>query len=173
MKETVDFNDPDIKFACDWAKKRHDDTYAIRNHSGNMYWEHPEGVAKLACAYGGDKNEVIAAVCHDTVEDTDATFEEVEVLFGGNIADIIAEVTNDKLRIAEVGKERAMNEELISLSTPALFVKLCDIFYNLLDYPSDKQKERMIRNMKFLIKNRDIPKKCYDLTEDIMGSLKN
>lgn len=172
IKEAIsDFSDPEIRFACEWAKKRHDETYAIRSHSKNMYWEHPEGVAKLALAYGGNTTETIAAVCHDTLEDTQASFEEIEVLFGEEVANIVKEVTNDREKISKIGKENYINNELVTLSEPALFVKLCDIFYNILDYPSDSQKERMKKNILFLSDKRDVSEKVGELLEDILTTI--
>lgn len=137
-----------------YAKKHHDATGAVRKHSGNPYWEHPESVASLAKAYGGTEEEVMTALSHDTLEDTDISVEDLAKKFGPRIAELVAEITNDNERIKQIGKEQYMNEELCELSHPALFVKLCDMLYNMLDYPKKQQAERMVRNLDYLLDKR-------------------
>ena len=62
------------------------------------YINHPLGVAMLLASEGGvtDVDVLMAAVLHDTVEDTDATLDEVERVFGARVAGLVAEVTDDK-----------------------------------------------------------------------------
>lgn len=62
------------------------------------YINHPVGVAAILTEEGGvtDQDVIMAAILHDTVEDTDTTIEEIESEFGRKIASIVAEVTDDK-----------------------------------------------------------------------------
>jgi (p)ppGpp synthase/HD superfamily hydrolase len=56
-----------------------------------------EVAALVAAATGGkDPNLTAAAVLHDTLEDTDTTFAELEEAFNRDVADLVAEVTDDK-----------------------------------------------------------------------------
>ena len=65
-----------------------------------------------------------------------------------------------------------MNEELCNLSHPALFVKLCDIYYNMEDYPIETQKARMVRNLNYLLEHRkDLEDRELDLIEGMLGKL--
>ena len=156
-----------------FAKQKHDATSAIRKHSGDPYWVHPEGVAKIAAAYGGTDIEIQAAMAHDTLEDTNCSYEELEEMFGDEVASIVREVTNDTEEVDRLGKEQYINLELINLSHPALFVKLCDMYYNQMDFPTDAQKQRMIKNINYLLANRedDLNENEIALIEDILQTL--
>lgn len=156
-----------------FAKQKHDATGAIRKHSGDPYWVHPEGVAKIAAAYGGTDIEIQAAMAHDTLEDTNCSYEELEEMFGDEVASIVREITNDTEEVDRLGKEQYINLELINLSHPALFVKLCDMYYNQMDFPTDAQKQRMIKNINYLLANRedDLNENEIALIEDILQTL--
>ena len=138
-----------------YAKRKHDDTGAIRKHSGLPYIVHPEGVAMLAKAYGGSDDEIAAAYLHDTVEDAGVIISDIDEKFGPGVADIVSQVTNDAAEVKRLGKEKYISKELSELTHPALFVKLCDILYNCLDYPSESQLKRMLNNVTDLVNNRD------------------
>lgn len=164
-------NQPMYRF----AKQKHDATGAIRKHSGDPYWVHPEGVAKIAAAYGGTDVEIQAAMAHDTLEDTNCSYEELEEMFGDEVASIVREITNDTEEVDRLGKEQYINLELISLSHPALFVKLCDMYYNQMDFPAEAQKQRMIKNINYLLANRedDLNENEIALIEGILQTLLN
>lgn len=132
-----------LELAREFAKIKHGDTGAIRKGSGKPYFVHPEMVADIALAYGGEDCEVEACYLHDTLEDTDTTAEELEAVFGSKVAQIVEEVTNYKPEVDRLGKENYINHELIELSDEALFVKLCDMYANSLDNPKPGQAERM------------------------------
>ena len=156
-----------------FAKQKHDATGAIRKHSGDPYWVHPEGVAKVAAAYGGTDIEIQAAMAHDTLEDTNCSYDELEEMFGDEVASIVREITNDAEEVDRLGKEQYINLELINLSHPALFVKLCDMYYNQMDFPTEAQKRRMIKNINYLLANRedDLNENEIALIEAILQTL--
>ena len=62
------------------------------------YINHPIALARTLAVEGGvtDLKTLIAAVLHDTVEDTDTTFEEIGAMFGAKVADMVREVTDDR-----------------------------------------------------------------------------
>ena len=60
--------------------------------AGVAYIEHPRAVA---AKLDGEKEKIVALL-HDTVEDTDATIEEIKVIFGDEIAEAITCLTHDK-----------------------------------------------------------------------------
>ena len=67
-----------------------------------------------------------------TVEDTDTTFEEIESIFGKEVADVVREVTDDKnLNKAERKKQQV--EHAKHASYQAKLIKLCDKLYNCRD----------------------------------------
>lgn len=137
-----------------YAKARHDRTGAVRKHSGQPYFVHPDSVANLVKYYGGDDDQIQAAYLHDTMEDTGETQEHLAELFGERVANIVAEITNDPYEVRSVGKEQYISNELCSLSHDALLVKLCDILYNQMDYPKDSQASRQLNNIDYLLANR-------------------
>ena len=151
-----------------FARRRHDDTGAIRKVSKQPYWVHPEGVAKIVMEHGGSDIEIKAAMAHDVLEDTGDTFEDITEKFGEEVASIVKEVTNDKDEIAKIGKERYISEELCRLSPEALTVKLADMLYNMKDSPSEKNYERMRKNVAFLMMNRHLDGKHLELAREIM-----
>ncbi len=51
--------------------------------SGEPYVTHPLAVAMALADYGMDRDTLVAALLHDTVEDTPLTIEEIELEFGG------------------------------------------------------------------------------------------
>ena len=151
-----------------FARRRHNDTGAIRKVSKEPYWVHPEGVAKIVMEHGGSDIEIKAAMAHDVLEDTGDTFEDITEKFGDEVASIVKEVTNDKDEIAKIGKERYISEELCRLSPEALTVKLADMLYNMKDSPTEKNYERMRKNVAFLMMNRHLNGKHLELAREIM-----
>ena len=173
LPESIDDFPKNTRQMYRFAKQKHDATGAIRKHSGDPYWVHPEGVAKIAAAYGGTDIEIQAAMAHDTLEDTNCSYDELEEMFGDEVASIVREITNDTEEVDRLGKEQYINLELINLSHPALFVKLCDMYYNQMDFPTDAQKQRMIKNINYLLANRedDLNENEIALIEDILQTL--
>ncbi|MCL6441014.1 MAG: HD domain-containing protein, partial [Thermoleophilum sp.] len=64
-----------------------------RRASGEEFIVHPVGVAKICAGMRLDTETLCAALLHDTVEDTSASLEEIEALFGGEIATLVDGVT--------------------------------------------------------------------------------
>lgn len=74
----------------------------------------------------------MAALLHDTVEDTDTTLDEVEEHFGTKIRGIVGEVTDDKSLPKETRKLLQIKHASVS-SFEAKLVKLADKLYNVRD----------------------------------------
>jgi GTP pyrophosphokinase len=104
-----------------------------RKFSGQPYWYHPVRVAHTVEDFGGSKSVVVAAYLHDVVEDTGYTVEDVADEFGGEVAAIVLELTNDEEQISQVGKTEYMKHKLASMSEDALLVKLADRLDNTSD----------------------------------------
>src|SRR5258708_24814553 len=85
-----------VSEAADLAALRH--TGMARKGRGNEpYINHLAEVANLLATVtdGADAELVAAGWLHDTVEDTETTREELAQKFGGRVADLVAEVTDD------------------------------------------------------------------------------
>ena len=85
----------------------------------------------LATATAGKDAELVAAgYLHDTLEDTPTEYEELEGLFGANIARTVSEVTDDK-SLPKAERKRRQVEEAPGKSAGARMVKLADKTSNL------------------------------------------
>ena len=168
LLEAIDDFPKNTRAMYRFAKRRHDDTGAIRKVSKEPYWVHPEGVAKIVMEHGGSDIEIKAAMAHDTMEDAGVSYDDMVEKFGEEVASIVKEVTNDKDEIAKIGKERYISEELCRLSPEALTVKLADMLYNMKDSPTEKNYERMRKNVAFLMMNRHLDGKHLELAREIM-----
>lgn len=60
------------------------------------YIVHPMEVMQILTAAGCGEDVIVAGILHDTVEDTDATLEEISALFGENVARLVAHESEDK-----------------------------------------------------------------------------
>lgn len=79
-----------------------------------------------------DLDVLMAAILHDTVEDTDTTFDELEQHFGKKVRAIVAECTDDKSK-PKMERKRRQIEHASKVSHEAKLVKLADKLYNLRD----------------------------------------
>jgi GTP pyrophosphokinase len=80
----------ELDHAIDFATNAHSKQKRL---SGEPYISHPIAVANMLVEWGMDIDSVLAGVLHDTVEDTDATLEQIESLFGQNVAFLVDGVT--------------------------------------------------------------------------------
>jgi hypothetical protein len=109
-------------------------TQLRKGADGSPYVNHPIGVADLLARVGGisDVDTLVAAVLHDTVEDTDATPDELERRFGRAVRDMVVEVTDDKTLEKAVRKELQV-EHAATLSAPAKAIRIADKIMNVQD----------------------------------------
>ncbi|PKN09258.1 MAG: GTP pyrophosphokinase [Deltaproteobacteria bacterium HGW-Deltaproteobacteria-8] len=116
--------------------------------SGEPYLSHPMSVANILAEMNLDEATVAAGLLHDTVEDTKATIEEIEGLFGEEVADIVDGVTKiSKMSFESKAVAQAENIRKMILAMAedirVLMVKLADRLHNMrtLDFqPSVKQR---------------------------------
>lgn len=154
------------------ATRKHNDTKAVRRHTGAPYIVHPEGVAKIATAYGLDKNQIAAAWLHDTIEDAGENADDLAEKFGPDVAELVSELTTDNDFRRKFGKEAAINNELENMTSRALDIKLCDMLYNINDFAPKSQSDRIKRHIAFLRQNRDLTNTQEELCDAIAESLK-
>ncbi len=79
-----------------------------------------------------DVPTLVAALLHDTLEDTDATADELETLFGAAVLAIVREVTDDKM-LPKATRKQLQIEHAPHLSTAARLIKLADKIDNVYD----------------------------------------
>ncbi len=113
------------------------------------YINHPLEVANILANIGNvtDHEILMAAILHDTIEDTETTAEELTALFGERVCRIVLEVTDDKSLAKEERKLKQI-EHAPHLSVEAKQVKLADKISNITDVvgnpPHDWTYERRV-----------------------------
>ena len=141
-----------VRKAYDLASKAHKDQ---RRYSGEPYIMHPVAVARILFDLGMDYQSIIAAILHDTVEDTDVTFDTLKTEFGEDIANLVDGVTKlGKVPLASYQEQQAENvrKMLIAMSQDirVIIIKLADRLHNMrtLEYMREqKQKEKALETL--------------------------
>lgn len=102
--------------------------------AASPYINHPIALANVLANEAGidDERVLIAAILHDTVEDTETTAQELVRHFGQEIADIVLEVTDEKSLLKAERKQRQI-DHAPTISRRAKLVKLADKICNLRD----------------------------------------
>ncbi|MFO1345940.1 MAG: HD domain-containing protein [Rhodocyclaceae bacterium] len=105
-----------------------------KDANASPYINHPIALANVLANEGGvdDEAVLVAAILHDTIEDTDTTADELRRLFGRRITDIVLEVTDDKA-LEKAERKRLQVEHAPHISRRAKLVKLADKICNLRD----------------------------------------
>ncbi|KAK3761696.1 hypothetical protein RRG08_016128 [Elysia crispata] len=98
------------------------------------YVNHVIGVAHILVSEGGisDVSVIQAALLHDTVEDTDTSFYELQAEFGEDVANLVKEMTDDK-SLPKAERKALQISHASQASYRAKLVKLADKLYNLRD----------------------------------------
>ena len=123
-----------VQRAAKFSEEKH--RGQIRKVTGLPYIIHPSAVAWLVKYYKKSNNMDILVACallHDTVEDCFVKIEEIEIIFGTMVAEIVSELTNDKSITDKNMAIEAMKIKLIDISSYSLTIKLCDILHNMID----------------------------------------
>jgi guanosine-3',5'-bis(diphosphate) 3'-pyrophosphohydrolase len=132
--------------ALDFAARKHRDQRR-KDSEASPYINHPIALTNLLwnVAEVTDPVVIVGALLHDTVEDTQTTFEELEREFGREVKHLVREVTDDKTLPHQIRKQLQI-EHAASLSQRARLVKLADKISNLRDMaaapPADWSRER-------------------------------
>src|ERR687898_498713 len=130
--------------------------YAMQAHgvqkraSGDPYFAHPLEVAAILTDLKLDDATIAAAVLHDTVEDTEATLEEITKTFGPQIGSLVDGLTKIK-RLDLVSKRAAQGENFRKLllavadDVRVLLVKLADRLHNMrtLEFVPQASRQRI------------------------------
>lgn len=142
-----------LEEALRFSKHSHQEQF---RKSGEPYVVHPILVASIVAAITNDESMVVAALLHDVVEDTDVTIEEIEELFGKDVAHLVSGLTKiDNIRDSELVSSNSDEKLVVSAlsfrkmllasiqDVRVLVVKLCDRLHNMLTLdalPLHKQK---------------------------------
>lgn len=119
--------------ALRFSAEKHSDQRR-RDSKSSPYINHPIQVAETLWKVGGVRDDalLVAAILHDTIEDTDATPEEIKREFGEEVLGLVLEVTDDKSLPKEVRKQLQI-ENAAKKSPKAKLLKLADKLCNVHD----------------------------------------
>ncbi len=141
-----------IRSAFDMAAQAHKDQ---RRKDGSLYVTHPLASAEIIAEMGLDEEAIIAALLHDSIEDTSITHEEIAKRFGPNVADIVEGVTKLS-RVQYTSKEEEQMENLrkmlmaMAKDIRVIIIKMADRLHNMrtMEYQSaEKQAEKALETM--------------------------
>lgn len=105
-------------------------------YSGKQYISHPVAVAQILAELGMDSPSIIAALLHDTVEDTHISIEDIKIAFGEEVASLVDGVTKlGKVPLSTKEEEQAENirKMLLAMSHDirVIIIKLADRIHNM------------------------------------------
>jgi (p)ppGpp synthase/HD superfamily hydrolase len=139
--------------------------HQTRKYSGEKYLVHPLAVSFILNQWGYNKWYQSIALLHDTVEDAEnipKTIEFIKKYFGDKILKVIKLLSHDKsmdyskylLQLAKKDKD-------------AFIIKMADMWNNLNDNPSEKQKLKYSFAIKYLLDNnvKNIPTNIINMTK--------
>jgi guanosine-3',5'-bis(diphosphate) 3'-pyrophosphohydrolase len=131
--------------------------YSMKAHgaqtreSGDPYFNHPLEVAGMLTDMKLDVASIITALLHDTVEDTEATLEEIEKLFGKEIAtlvDGVTKLTQIEHQSQQIRQAENFRKLVLAMSNDirVLLIKLADRLHNMrtLDHVQSEEKRKRV-----------------------------
>lgn len=131
-----------VQDAIEFALNAHE---GQKDDNGKDYFEHLSHVVQILKKVTLDKDVIIAGYLHDTIEDTDTTYEDIEKEFGKRVADLVMEVTHE-------GKADNKGYYFPRLKTKeGIMIKFADRLSNLSRMQSwnEQRQEHYLRKSKF------------------------
>ncbi|GAA4896325.1 GTP pyrophosphokinase [Stackebrandtia albiflava] len=142
-----------LQRAYDTAERLHEGQF---RKSGDPYITHPLAVASILAELGMDTTTLVAALLHDTVEDTDYTIEDVQRDFDGEVALLVDGVTKlDKVKLGDAAKAETIRKMVVAMAKDprVLVIKLADRLHNmrtLTFLPQAKQEQKARETLEIL-----------------------
>ena len=168
--------------ALEFARKKHKGQMR-KNNTPVEYITHPINVANLVKKYANNKENiddlVSSAYLHDTLEDTNTTYEELICNFGNIISNLVKELTNNDVLKKEMGKTKYLSMKMANMSENALIIKLCDRLDNVSSlYDTnkafiDKYLRETISILNYIINNRNLNTIHLNIINDINKEVNN
>ncbi|GAA3430951.1 hypothetical protein GCM10018954_005520 [Kutzneria kofuensis] len=142
-----------LQFAYDVAEEKHRNQ---RRKSGDPYITHPLAVATILAELGMDTTTLVAALLHDTVEDTDYSLELLSEDFGDEVAHLVDGVTKlDKVKLGAAAEAETIRKMVIAMARDprVLVIKLADRLHNMRTMrflPPEKQARKARETLEVL-----------------------
>ena len=145
-------NEEMLRAAYAFGERMHEGQF---RQSGEPYFTHPVAVAHILAEQQMDDATLATALLHDTIEDTKASFAEIEKLFGREIAELVDGVTKlTNLQLTSTQTKQAENFRKLFMATSrdlrVTLVKLADRLHNMRTIKSmrsDKQAQKSHETM--------------------------
>ncbi|MFD2738146.1 RelA/SpoT family protein [Sulfitobacter aestuarii] len=141
-----------IRTAFEFGREMHDGQF---RHSGEPYFTHPVSVAAILTEQQLDDATIVTALLHDTIEDTKASYGEIEKRFGFDVAELVdgvTKLTNLQLNSTETKQAENFRKLFMAMSKDlrVILVKLADRLHNMRTIKSmrpDKQVKKARETM--------------------------
>ncbi|HZU48251.1 MAG TPA: RelA/SpoT family protein [Mycobacterium sp.] len=120
-----------LQRAYEVAEQRHADQL---RHSGDPYITHPLAVANILAELGMDTTTLVAALLHDTVEDTGYTLEQLTEDFGDEVGNLVDGVTKlDRVVLGSAAEGETIRKMIIAMARDprVLVIKVADRLHNM------------------------------------------
>jgi len=124
--------------------------------SGDPYITHPLAVAGILTNLGMDTTTLVAALLHDTIEDTEYTLDQMREDFGGEVSLLVDGVTKlDKVKLGDAAKAETIRKMVVAMAKDprVLVIKLADRLHNmrtLTFLPAAKQEQKARETLEIL-----------------------
>lgn len=134
-----------LEKAYSTAERLHEGVY---RKSGDPYITHPLAVATIAAEIGMDTTTLVAALLHDTVEDTDYSLDDLSADFGEEVARLVDGVTKlDKVALGAAAEAETIRKMIVAMSQDprVLVIKVADRLHNMRTMrflPPEKQAKK-------------------------------
>ncbi|MCO7219568.1 bifunctional (p)ppGpp synthetase/guanosine-3',5'-bis(diphosphate) 3'-pyrophosphohydrolase, partial [Klenkia sp. PcliD-1-E] len=142
-----------LQRAYDVAEAAH---AAQKRKSGDPYITHPLAVATVLAGLGMDTTTLVAALLHDTVEDTGVSLESIVTDFGPEVAHLVDGVTKiDKVQFGDGAQAETIRKMIVAMARDprVLVIKLADRLHNMRTLrflPPEKQEKKARETLEIL-----------------------
>nr|WP_202507639.1 bifunctional (p)ppGpp synthetase/guanosine-3',5'-bis(diphosphate) 3'-pyrophosphohydrolase [Amycolatopsis rubida] len=142
-----------LQRAYDVAEELHREQ---RRKSGDPYITHPLAVATILAELGMDTTTLVAALLHDTVEDTGYSLEQLNADFGDKVGELVDGVTKlDKVKLGTSAEAETIRKMVIAMAKDprVLVIKLADRLHNMRTMrflPPEKQARKARETLEVL-----------------------
>ncbi|MCL2484277.1 MAG: HD domain-containing protein [Firmicutes bacterium] len=149
----------DLEKALYFAKIKHE---GQTRQGGEPYVTHPIRVAeiikenKVGAKYHDEL--IAAALLHDTMEDTETSYQELKRNFGEMVASLVLELTDPKYTQRYLGKKEYMTKKMGQMTSYVLTLKLADRLDNLRDMKNatEEFRQRQLTDTRYILENLDV-----------------
>jgi GTP pyrophosphokinase len=142
-----------LQRAYDVAEAKH---AGQKRKSGDPYITHPLAVASILAELGMDTTTLVAALLHDTVEDTDYSLDRLRKDFGEEVAHLVDGVTKlDKVELGTAAEAETIRKMIVAMARDprVLVIKLSDRLHNMRTMrflPPEKQAKKARETLEVL-----------------------